>query len=199
MIYFYRPREENLLIRSGVFQTLMRCTFRHQPSAHQTHVHSFFPYTLFIGKNCFFPAATVNIFSISAAPLFRSVPYIGVSAQFGRLQYIPDSPALFSFFGFAAQSAAPSSILSDNQNQRNILCKIRAASAVEDNGFVFCSLCRRDVEINGLPYSLFPASLLIYVKNPFPACEDRSCFRSCREWRGLHFRRTFQQAVRTTE
>lgn len=112
------------------------------------------------------------------------------------------SPIRLRFFlssVFAAQSAAPSPILSDNQNQRNILCKIRAASAVEDNGFVFCSLCRRDVEINGLPYSLFPASLLIYVKNPFPACEDRSCFRSCREWRGLHFRRTFQQAVRTTE
>ena len=107
-ITFLRPPT----IRSGVFQTLIRCTLRRQSSAHQTHVHSFFPYTLFIGKNCFFPAATANIFSISAAPLFRSVPYIGVSAQFGRLQYIPDSPALFSFFGFcgAERSSVPNFI-----------------------------------------------------------------------------------------
>lgn len=130
MIYFHRPREENLLIRSVVFQTLMRCTLRRQPPAHQTHVHSFFPYTLFIGKNCFFPAATVNIFSIFAAPLLRPVPCIGVSAQFGRLQYIPDSPALFSFFGFAAQSAAPSPILSDNQKS--------AEHPLQDTG----SICR---------------------------------------------------------
>lgn len=134
-------------------------------AAHQTHVHSFFPYTLFIGKNYFFPAATANIFSISAAPLFRSVPYIGVSAQFGRLQYIPDSPALFFFLRFLRRRAQlRPQFYRIIKNQRNIFRKIRAASAVEDNGFVFCSLCRRDVEINGLPYSLFPASLLIYVK-----------------------------------
>lgn len=165
MIYFYRPREENLLIRSGVFQTLMRCTFRHQPSAHQTHVHSFFPYTLFIGKNCFFPAATVNIFSISAAPLFRSVPYIGVSAQFGRLQYIPDSPALFFFLRFLRRRAQlRPQFYRIIKNQRNILCKIRQHLPWKIMVSFFCSLCRRDVEISGLPYSLFPASLLIYVK-----------------------------------
>ena len=133
-ITFLRPPT----IRSGVFQTLIRCTLRRQSSAHQTHVHSFFPYTLFIGKNCFFPAATANIFSISAAPLFRSVPYIGVSAQFGRLQYIPDSPALFFFLRFLRRRAQlRPQFYRIIKNQRNILCKIRAASAVEDNGFVF--------------------------------------------------------------
>lgn len=165
MIYFHRPREENLLIRSGVFQTLMRCTFRRQPPAHQTHVHSFFPYTLFIGENCFFPAATANIFSISAAPLFRSVPYIGVSAQFGRLQYIPDSPALFFFLRFLRRRAQlRPQFYRIIKNQRNIFRKIRQHLPWKIMVSFFCSLCRRDVEINGLPYSLFPASLLIYVK-----------------------------------
>lgn len=138
MIYFHRPREESMSLGPGVFQTLMRCTFRRHPSAHQTLLHLFFPYTLFIGKNCFFPAATANIFSISAAPLLRPVPCIGVSAQFGRLQYIPDSPALFFFLRFLRRRAQlRPQFYRIIKNQRNILCKIRAASAVEDNGFVF--------------------------------------------------------------
>lgn len=124
-----------------------------------------FPYTLFIGKNCFFPAATANIFSISAAPLFRSVPYIGVSAQFGRLQYIPDSPALFFFLRFLRRRA-------QLRPQFYRIIKISGTSSARYGQHLpwkimvsfFCSLCRRDVEINGLPYSLFPASLLIYVK-----------------------------------
>lgn len=124
-----------------------------------------FPLHFIYREKLLFPAATANIFSISAAPLLRPVPCIGVSAQFGRLQYIPDSPALFFFLRFLRRRAQlRPQFYRIIKNQRNIFRKIRAASAVEDNGFVFCSLCRRDVEISGLPYSLFPASLLIYVK-----------------------------------
>lgn len=135
---FSSPAGRKHVPRSGSVSNAHALYALASAAAHQTLLHSFFPYTLFIGKNCFFPAATANIFSIPAAPLLRPVPCIGVSAQFGRLQYIPDSPALFFFLRFLRRRAQlRPQFYRIIKNQRNILCKIRAASAVEDNGFVF--------------------------------------------------------------
>ena len=165
MIYFHRPREENLLIRSGVFQTLMRCTLRRQPPRIKRMCIRFSLTPYLSGKIAFSRQQRLIYFQY---PLHRFYDQSHASVSplsSGGFNTSPIRLCFFSSSVLAAQSAAPSPILSDNQKS--------AEHPPQDTGSIspwkimvsfFCSLCRRDVEISGLPHWLFPASLLIYVK-----------------------------------